>query len=68
MFYFSLVSSSMMDLFYPYIYTFVVLIFLYHFAVLHVVPLVLKSSITTPTVKDRNFTSCIQHEFFFYSN
>ena len=54
----------MMDLFYPYIHIFFMSIFISLFALLHVLSLVLRSSIISRTVKDMNFAFCIQCEFY----
>ena len=60
MFSFTLVPSSIMDLLYLYKHIFCMLFFIYFFALLHVMPLILRSSIITPIAKNMNFASSIK--------
>ena len=58
----------MMDLFHPYIHIFLMFVVIYLFALLYVMSLVFRSSITSHTVKDMNFASSMKCEFYVYSN
>ena len=60
MFYFTLVPSSIMDLFYLYIHICCMSFFISFLALLNVLPLVFRSLISTRTAKNMNFASGIK--------